>query len=107
MSVLFARFRVVDLERWKAAFHENETNRREHGLSVRAVYRDATYANGIIIVYEAQDLERGQDFFQSDAQRERMRFLGLERPAELWTATEFPAEDSPLAGLSRSRVAPG
>ncbi len=98
MPVLFARFRVVDLERWKAAFHENEANRREHGLTVRAVYHDATYLNGIVILYEAEDLERGQDFFQSDAQRERMRFLGLERPAELWMATEFAAEDNPLAG---------
>lgn len=97
MPVLFARFRVVDLERWKAAFHENETNRREHGLTVRAVYHDATYASGIVIVYEAEDLERGQDFFHSDAQRERMKFLGLERPAELWMATEFSAEDNPLA----------
>ncbi len=97
MPVLFARFRVVDLERWKAAFHENEMNRREHGLTVRAVYHDATYVNGIVILYEAEDLERGQDFFHSDTQRERMKFLGLERPAELWMATEFSAEDNPLA----------
>ena len=96
MPVLFARFRVVDIERWKAAFHENEQNRREHGLTVRAVYHDATYANGIVIVYDAESLEQGQDFFQSDAQRERMSFLGLERPAELWMATEFSPEDSPL-----------
>jgi hypothetical protein len=97
--VLFARFRVVDLERWKVAFHENEANRREHGLTVRGVYHDATYANGIVIVYEAQDLERGQDFFQSDAQRERMSFFGLERPAELWMATEFDPADNPLTEL--------
>jgi hypothetical protein len=96
MPVLFARFRVVDFERWKTAFHENETNRREHGLTVRAVYRDATYANGVVIIYEAENLERGQDFFQSDAQRERMSFLGLERPAELWMATEFSTADTPL-----------
>jgi hypothetical protein len=96
MPVLFARFRVIDLERWKAAFHENEANRLQHGLRVRAVYHDATYANGVILVYDAEDLERGHDFFHSDSQRERMLFLGLERPAELWTATEFSAEDSPL-----------
>jgi len=96
MPVLFARFRVVDLVRWKAAFHDNEANRREHGLTVRAVYHDATYVNGLIIVYDAEDIERGQDFFQSDSQRERMRTTGLERPAELWTATEFAPGDSPL-----------
>ena len=100
MPVLFARFQVVDLERWKARFHENEANRREHGLTVRAVYHDATYVRGVVIVYDAADLERGQAFFQSDAQRERMRFLGLERPAELWMATEFSPEDDPLAGAS-------
>ena len=102
MPVLFARFRVTDLERWKAAFHENEMNRREHGLTVRAVYHDATYANGIVIVYDAEDLEQGQDFFQSDAQRERMNFLGLERPAELWMATEFSPEDNPLTTLPKT-----
>ena len=96
MPVLFARFRVVDIERWKAAFHENEENRREHGLTVKAVYHDATYANGIVIVYQAEDLERGQDFFNSDAQRERMKRTQLERPAELWMASEFDPADSPL-----------
>ena len=100
MPVLFARFQVVDLERWKAAFQQNETNRREHGLTVREVYHDAFYVRGIVIVYECQDLERGQAFFQSDAQRERMKFLGLERPAELWMAKEFSAGDSPLAASS-------
>ena len=99
MPVLFARFRVVDLERWKAAFHDNEANRREHGLTVRAVYHDATYLNGIVIVYDAEDLERGQDFFQSDAQRERIARLGMERPAELWMATEFAPENDPVKGL--------
>lgn len=98
MPMLFARFRVIDVERWKARFHENEANRQEHGLKVRAVYHDATYVNGVVLVYEAEDLERGQDFFQSDAQRERMKFLGLERPAELWMATEFDEGDDPLKG---------
>ena len=96
MPVLFARFRVVDIELWKAAFHENEAPRREHRLPVKAVYHDATYKNGIVIVYEAEDLERGQDFFHSDAQRERMKRTSLERPAELWMATEFDPQDSPL-----------
>lgn len=96
MPVLFARFRVVDIERWKDAFHENEENRREHGLTVKAVYHDATYKNGIVIVYQAEDLERGQDFFHSDAQRERMKRTQLERPAELWMAAEFDPGDSPL-----------
>lgn len=96
MPVLFARFRVVDLERWKEAFHENEANRQEYGLTVKTVHLDATYVNGVVIVYEAKDLERGQDFFFSDAQRERMKFLGLERPAEIWMANEFPAGESPL-----------
>ena len=107
MPVLFARFQVVDLERWKAAFQQNETNRREHGLTVRAVYHDAFYAKGIVIVYDAEDLERGQAFFQSDAQRERMKFLGLERPAELWMATEFAPEDNPLSGPARSPASAG
>ena len=38
-----------------------------------------------------------QAFFQSDMQRERMRYLGLERPAELWMTMEFPAGESPLS----------
>jgi hypothetical protein len=101
MPVLFARFRVVDLERWKAAFHANETNRREHGLTVRAVYHDATYANGVVIVYDAEDLERGQDFFHSDAQRERMKLTSLQQPAELWMASDFAPEDNPLTDLAR------
>lgn len=92
MPMLFARYRVADLPAWKAAFEANEENRREHGLSVKAVYLDATYANGVIVVYEAKDVELAHDFYHSDAQRERMaKSGGLHRPPEFWTATDFPA----------------
>ena len=71
MPVLFARYRVDDLAAWRKAFDGNAESRRDHGLTVKAVYRDATYINGVIVVYEAEDLDRAHDFYHSDDQRER------------------------------------
>ena len=89
MPVLFARYRVGDIEAWKPAFDANEQNRREHGLTAQAVYRDATYADGVIVVYEARDLERAHDFYHSDDQRQRMAHSGLKRAPEFWMGMEL------------------
>lgn len=90
MAVVFARIRVADLDRWKAAFLESDEVRRGFGLTTRSVFRDATYANGVIVVLNAEDLERAQEFFSSEEQRQRMARSGIERPAEWWMGTDFP-----------------
>lgn len=94
MPMLFARYRVGDIPSWRIAFEGNAEVRRQHGLSVRGIYRDATYANGVIVVYEAENLDRAHDFYHSDEQRARMRESGLARPPEFWMANEFSADES-------------
>jgi hypothetical protein len=89
MPVLFARYRVDDLAAWKTAFEANAANRRDYGLTARAVYRDATYSNGVIVIYDAEDLERAHDFYHSDAQRERMAASGMKRAPEFWMGTDL------------------
>jgi hypothetical protein len=89
MPVLFARYRVDDLPAWRKAFEANAEARRAHGLTAKAVYRDATYSNGVIVVYEADDLERAHDFYHSDDQRERMATSGIKRAPEFWTGVEL------------------
>jgi hypothetical protein len=89
MAVIFARIQVADIGRWHAAFLEADPIRREQGISVRAIYRDATYHNGLIVVLDAEDLDRAQEFYNSDEQRQRMARSGIERPAEFWMGTAF------------------
>ncbi len=89
MPVLFARYRVGDIAAWRPIFEANAENRREHGLSVKAIYRDDTYIDGVIVVYDAQDLDLAHDFYHSDAQRERMAKSGLKRAPEFWMGLEF------------------
>ena len=89
MPVLFARYRVGAFDAWRPAFEANEPNRREHGLTVRSIYRDATYADGVIVIYEADDLELAHDFYHSDAQRARMAVSGLKRAPEFWMGIEL------------------
>jgi hypothetical protein len=90
MPIVFARIRVADVERWKESFRESEGIRGTFGLSTRAVYSDATYERGIIVVLEAESLEQAQDYFTSDEQRQRMARSGIERPAELWMGELLP-----------------
>lgn len=90
MPIVFARIRVADVETWKASFATSEGIRRSFGLSTRAVYRDGTYDRGIIVVLDAESLEKAEDFFTSDEQRQRMARSGIERPAELWMGSPLP-----------------
>ena len=89
MPMLFARYRVGDIAAWRPAFAANEPSRREHGLTVKAVYRDAMYVDGVIVVYEAEDLERAHDFYHSDTQRDRMAASGLKRAPEFWMGLDL------------------
>ncbi len=96
MPFIFGRLRVSDLPRWQDEFIAADPVRREYGLTVHAVYRDAVYHDGLIVVMQAEDLERAHDFYSSDTQRQRMSASGIERPAEMWTANAF---DFPLEKL--------
>jgi hypothetical protein len=89
VAVIFARIRVSDIDRWHAAFLEADPIRREQGISVHAIYRDATYHNGLIVMLDVEDLDRAQEFYNSDEQRQRMARSGIERPAELWMGDAF------------------
>lgn len=89
MPVLFARYRVDDFAAWRAAFEANTENRRAYGLTAKAMYRDSTYANGVIVMYEADSLDRAHDFYHSDEQRERMAASGMKRAPEFWMGTEM------------------
>lgn len=96
MPFIFGRLRVSDLARWQDEFIAADAMRREYGLTLHAVYRDAVYHDGLIVVMHAEDLERAHDFYSSDQQRQRMTRSGIERPAEMWTANEF---DFPIEKL--------
>lgn len=91
MAVIFARIRVRDIERWRAAFAEAAPIRKQHGITTREVYRDSTYHDGLIVVLDAEDLEVAERFYHSDEQLQRMARSGIERPAEMWMGTALPA----------------
>jgi hypothetical protein len=90
LPIVFARIRVADVDSWKVAFLASEDVRRGFGLTTRAIYRDALYDRGLIVVLDAVTLDAAQDFFSSDEQRQRMARSGLERPAELWMGEPLP-----------------
>lgn len=89
MAVVFARIRVSDIEKWKMAFAEGELSRREAGVTFRAMYRDAGYWNGILLVLDCEDVERAQAYYASDEQRQRIARSGLETPAEMWMGKDL------------------
>jgi hypothetical protein len=95
VAVIFARIRVADFARWRRAFAESEPIRREHGITTRELYRDATYHDGLIVVLDAEDVGRAQAFYNSADQRQRMVSSGMERPAEMWMGSPLPASDDP------------
>lgn len=89
MGTIFARIRVRDFGLWRQAFDDAEPTRKAQGISVRAIYQDAIYFDGLIVVLDAVDIEAAQAFYNSDGQRQRMARSGLESPAEMWFAGDL------------------
>jgi hypothetical protein len=84
MASMFIKHRVADFGRWKPAFDEHETARREFGATAHSVHRDADDPNVIVIAFRVASIARAREFVASDELRAAMERAGVEDPPEFW-----------------------
>jgi len=77
MPFVLVRSKVRDFKTWKPAYDAHLQARNDAGLTERYLLRNADDPNEIVILFEAQDLNRAKTFAASADLRERMQESGV------------------------------
>ena len=80
-AFLLIRHKVRDFSEWKRGYDAHLSNRAAAGLNEKHLLRSSTDPNEVIILFEAQDLNRAKAFAESADLRETMQKVGvLDKP---------------------------
>lgn len=77
MGFLLIRHKVRDFNTWKTGYDDHQQKRIEAGLTEKYLLRGADDANEVVILFEAQDLNRAKAFAASADLREKMQEVGV------------------------------
>ena len=77
MPFVLVRSKVKDFKTWKPVYDGHQPARTAAGLTEKYLLRSADDANEIVILFEAQDLDRAKAFAASEDLRERMQESGV------------------------------
>lgn len=76
-AFMLIRHKVRDFKAWKVGYDAHQPKRVEAGLTEKYLLRGADDANEVVILFEAQDLNRAKAFAASADLRERMQEVGV------------------------------
>ncbi|MFN2390703.1 MAG: cyclase [Pyrinomonadaceae bacterium] len=74
---MIARARVQDYSEWKTGYDAHEPSRAAAGLTEKHLLQDANDPNTVMLIFEAEDLKRAEEFSKSDDLREAMQKSGV------------------------------
>jgi hypothetical protein len=77
MPFLLVRSKVRDFKTWKPVYDAHLPARSDAGLTEKYLLRNADDPNEIVILFEAQDLNRAKTFAASEDLRQRMQESGV------------------------------
>ena len=77
MAFMLVRSKVRDFKTWKPAYDAHQSARAAAGLTEKYLFHNADNPNEIVILFEAQDLDRAKTFAASADLRERMQESGV------------------------------
>ena len=77
MPYLLVRHKVTDFSTWKAAYDAHLTARQKAGLKQEHLLRSIDDPNEVILLFEAEDVQKAQEFGNSSDLREAMQKAGV------------------------------
>ena len=77
MAFMLVRSKVRDFKTWKPAYDAHQPARDAAGLTEKYLLRNAEDSNEIVLLFEAQDLNRAKTFAASTDLRDRMQESGV------------------------------
>lgn len=77
MAFMLIRHKVKDFKTWKTGYDAHQPKRAEAGLTEKYVLRGADDDIEVVILFEAEDLNRAKTFTASADLREKMQEVGV------------------------------
>lgn len=77
MAFLLIRHKVRDFKTWKTGYDAHKSKRMEAGLIEKYVLHGSEDANEVVVLFEAEDLDRAKTFASSADLREKMQEVGV------------------------------
>ena len=74
---MLIRHKVKNFTTWKEGYDAHAPKRTEAGLTEKYLLRSTSAPNEIVVLFEAQDIDRAQTFAESADLRETMQGLGV------------------------------
>ncbi len=76
-NYMIVRSSVQNYSEWKTDYDAHEPSRAAAGLTEKHLLQDADDPNTVMLIYEAEDLKRAEEFSKSDDLREAMQKAGV------------------------------
>ena len=83
MGHMLIRHKVEEFDRWKSAYDDHESKRSEAGLSEVKLLRNQDDPNEVVILMDAPDRAKAEEFASSDDLREVMQNAGVVGPPDI------------------------
>ena len=77
MPYLLVRHKVTDFSTWKAAYDSHSPAREKAGLKQEHLLRNIDDPNVVILLFEAEDVQKAREFANSSDLREAMQKAGV------------------------------
>jgi heme-degrading monooxygenase HmoA len=77
MPYLLIRHKVSDFSKWKPAYDSHSTVRQDAGLKEVHLLRNIDDPTEVVLLFQAEDLQKVKDFTASADLRERMQDAGV------------------------------
>jgi len=81
MAYVLVRHKVADFARWKPVYDAHAGVRQRAGLKEVYLFRNVQNSNEVVILFEAADIKKAQEFGSSADLRDTMQKAGvIDRP---------------------------
>ena len=81
MAHVLVRHKVADYTKWKAGYDGHAGVRKKAGLKEVHLLRNVQNPNEVVVLFEAADMKKAQEFASSDDLRDTMMRAGVvDRP---------------------------
>ena len=77
MTYILVRHKVKDYEKWKLAFDEHGTTRKDSGSKGGRLFSITDDKNEVVIIFEWDNLENAQKFARSEDLKKIMQQAGV------------------------------
>ncbi|MDX5437276.1 MAG: hypothetical protein LPK03_08785 [Pontibacter sp.] len=77
MGYLLIRHEVNDFDKWKMVYDEHKSARDKAGLSELYLFQNKYNHNEVVLLFEAENDHRAQDFIESEDLKKAMERAGV------------------------------